>query len=265
MTDHGTSYGTAWFSALDTSGADTSGSLLTGHTVLADGTTAALAAVVPDPDSRFPRARHGEVGLRESLDLAAWVNSLDDPDMPLVIVVDVPSQAYGFVEEQFGLNTTMATAVNAIASTRLAGRPVISLVVGNAISGAFLTTGLQANRIVMLDHDGVQVQVMGKTAAARITRRTVEAMEKAAESVPAMAFDGASFVSLGGVFESLVAQNPAEPGADDILAVKDALDRALVDIRDSGTTDLRSRLESRQAQTARALSRTVRQVVDERW
>ena len=62
--------------------------------------------------------------------------------------------------------------------------------VGKAISGAFLTSGLQANRIVMLDHDGVQVQVMGKKAAARITRRSVEQMEAAAKNVPAMAFDG---------------------------------------------------------------------------
>lgn len=258
-------YGTVWFTALATTGADTTGSLLTGRTVLDDGTTAALVAVVPDPDSRFPRARNGEVGLRESLELAEWVSGLDDPDMPLVIVVDVPSQAYGFIEEKFGLNTTMATAVNALARTRLAGRPVVSLVVGKAISGAFLSTGMQANRIIMLEHDEVQVQVMGKQAAARITRRSVEEMEAAAESVPAMAFDGASFTTLGGVFESLAPGNPAAPDAADVAGVQEALGRALADIRDSGTTDLRCRLNSDQALQSRALSRQVRQVVNDQW
>jgi malonate decarboxylase gamma subunit len=258
-------YGKAWFTALDAGEVDTSGSLLTGRTVLADGTTAALVAVVADPESRFPRARNGEVGLRESLELAAWVNELEDPEMPLVIVVDVPSQAYGFTEEQFGLNTTMATAVHAIAGTRLAGRPVISLVVGKAISGAFLTTGLQANRIIMLEHEDVQVQVMGKKAAARITRRSIEEMEEAAKSVPAMAFDGASFTTLGGVFESLAPENPADPGEHDIAAVQGALQRALTDIRVKGTTDLRDRLDSEEARQSRVLSREVRRVVDEQW
>jgi malonate decarboxylase gamma subunit len=258
-------YGTVWFTALDTTGADTRGSLLTGRTVLDDGTTAALVAVVPDPESRFPRARDGEVGLRESLELAEWVTGLEDLEMPLVVVVDVPSQAYGFVEEQFGLNTTMATTVHALARTRLAGRPVVSLVVGKAISGAFLSTGLQANRIVMLEHDDVQVQVMGKQAAARITRRSVEEMEAAAESVPAMAFDGASFTSLGGVFESLSPANPASPDAADVAATRDVLARALTDIRDSGTTDLRCRLDSEQALRSRTLSRKVRQVVNDQW
>lgn len=258
-------YGTVWFTALDTTGADTTGSLLTGRTVLDDGTTAALVAVVPDPDSRFPRARNGEVGLRESLELAEWVSGLDDPDMPLVIVVDVPSQAYGFIEEKFGLNTTMATAVNALARTRLAGRPIVSLVVGKAISGAFLSTGMQANRIIMLEHDDVQVQVMGKQAAARITRRSVEEMEAAAESVPAMAFDGASFTSLGGVFASLAPGNPAAPDAADVAGAREVLGRALADIRDSGTTDLRCRLNSDQALQSRALSRKVRQVVNDQW
>ena len=259
-------YGRAWFTALNSGDTPTSGSLLTGQTTLADGTVAPLAAVVPDADSRFPRARNGEVGLRESLELAAWVRGLDsDTSVPLILVIDVPSQAYGIVEERFGLNTTMATAVNAIARQRLDGRPIVALVVGKAISGAFLTSGLQANRIVMLDHDGVQVQVMGKKAAARITRRSVEQMEAAAKNVPAMAFDGASFVTLGGVFDTVAPSNPADPAGDDLTAAREAVGRALADIRESGDRDLRSRLESEAAKRSRALSRTVRQEVDAQW
>lgn len=271
-------FGRAWFTALNTSDVPTEGSLLTGETILPDGTVAPLAAIVPDTGSRFPRARHGEVGLRESLALASWVRSLGDgsggtdrsgdavsSSAPLVLVVDVPSQAYGMVEENFGLNTTMATAVNALAQERLDGRPIIALVVGKAISGAFLTSGLQANRIVMLNHDGVQVQVMGKKAAARITRRSIEQMEAAAKSVPAMAFDGASFVTLGGVFDTVTPANPQEPDGDDLSAVKNVLGTALDSIRRSGSRDLRSRLESEAARNARSLSVTVREEVDAQW
>src|SRR5699024_4753164 len=113
--------------------------------------------------------------------------------------------------------------------------------------------------------DGVQVQVMGKKAAARITRRSVEQMEAAAKNVPAMAFDGASFVTLGGVFDTVAPSNPADPAGDDLTAAREAVGRALADIRESGDRDLRSRLESEAAKRSRALSRTVRQEVDAQW
>lgn len=259
-------FGRIWFDLLNSGPiSEDPGSLLTGETVLPDGRTAALAAVVPAPNSPFPRARQGEVGLRESLSLASWVASLDNPDKPLVLIIDVPSQAYGYVEELFGLNTTMATSVQAIASARLADRPVVSLVVGKAISGAFLSTGLQANRIVMLDHDGVQVQVMGKQAAARITRRTVDEMEKIAETFPATAFDGASFTTLGAVFETVVPKSAGSPGDEDSASALAAVGRAVDDILNSSGSDLRCRVESEAARTARAQSLLVRDAVNAQW
>ena len=51
---------------------------------------------------------------------------------------------------------------------------MITLVVGHAISGGFLTHGYQANRILAFDDDGVMIHAMHKEAAARITRRSVE-------------------------------------------------------------------------------------------
>lgn len=257
-------FGRAWFTALNSSDALSSGPLLTGETDLGD-TTAALAAIVPDPENPFPRVRNGEVGIKEALDLAAWVKSLDDPRQPIVLVIDVPSQAYGYVEELFGLNYAMAASVNALAQARLDGRPVISLIAGKAISGAFLSTGLQSNRIVALDHEGVQVQVMSKKAAARITQRTIEELDKAAESVPAMAFDGESFHTLGAVFDLVQPESPDTPTERDLEAVHEALVRALKDIHRDSDRNLHSRLESDEARKARALSRKVREVVNDQW
>lgn len=257
-------FGRTWFNALDETGSSDTGSLLTGEITL-QGTSAALAAIVPDKDSEYPRARHGEVGLKESLDLAAWVKSLKDPQQPIVLLIDVPSQAYGYIEELFGINFALATSVHALAQARLEGHPIISLIVGKAISGAFLATGLQSNRIVALDHEGVQVQVMSKKAAARITQRTIEELDKAAESVPAMAFDGASFATLGAVAEVITAVDPLQPGPEDLNVARACLIRALEDIQEDSNRDLSSRLDSAAARDSRKLSRQVREVVNAQW
>jgi malonate decarboxylase gamma subunit len=70
-------------------------------------------------------------------------------------------------EETAAIFLAAAAAANAYADARVAGHPVISLVVGHAISGGFLTHGYQANRILALDDDGVIIHAMHKEAAAR--------------------------------------------------------------------------------------------------
>ena len=67
--------------------------------------------------------------------------------------------------------------------------PVIALIVGKAMSGAFLAHGYQANRIIALNDAGVMVHAMGKAAAARVTMRSVEDLERLAADVPPMAYD----------------------------------------------------------------------------
>jgi biotin-independent malonate decarboxylase gamma subunit len=61
---------------------------------------------------------------------------------------------------------------------------VIGLIVGKAMSGAFLAHGYQANRLIAINDKGVLVHAMGKASAARITLRTVEALEKLAATIP---------------------------------------------------------------------------------
>jgi malonate decarboxylase gamma subunit len=96
---------------------------------------------------------------------------------------DVPSQAYGRREEAFGIHQALAGAAGAYAKARLAGHPVIGLIVGKAMSGAFLAHGYQANRLIAFNDSGVLVHAMGKESAARITLRTVEALEKLAATI----------------------------------------------------------------------------------
>nr|WP_314490941.1 biotin-independent malonate decarboxylase subunit gamma [uncultured Pseudomonas sp.] len=225
---------------------------------------ARFVAVVPDAQNPFPRARQGEVGLLEGWGLAKAVDDAIEADAGgparvLVAVVDVPSQAYGRREEALGIHQALAGAVDAYARARLAGHPVIGLLVGKAMSGAFLAHGYQAQRLIALEDPGVMVHAMGKAAAARITLRSVEELETLAAKVPPMAYDLASYASLGLLWERVAVEAIEQPGPDDIDSVRDVLVRAVQDIGDS--TDLRSRLGA----PNRAMSSRVRERLRAQW
>ncbi|MFS0828140.1 biotin-independent malonate decarboxylase subunit gamma [Pseudomonas phoenicis] len=225
---------------------------------------ARFIAVVPDAQNPFPRARQGEVGLLEGWGLAKAVDDAIDADAGglarvLVAVVDVPSQAYGRREEALGIHQALAGAVDAYARARLAGHPLVGLLVGKAMSGAFLAHGYQAQRLVALEDPGVMVHAMGKAAAARITLRSVEELETLAAKVPPMAYDLASYASLGLLWERVAVKAIEQPGADDIDSVRDVLVRAVQDIGDS--TDLRARLGA----PNRAMSTLVRERLRAQW
>lgn len=226
---------------------------------------ARFIAVVPDAENPFPRARNGEVGLLEGWGLGKAVDEVIEADRDkaekrvLVAVVDVPSQAYGRREEALGIHQALAGAVDGYARARLSGHPLVSLLVGKAMSGAFLAHGYQAQRIVALRDPGVMVHAMGKAAAARITLRSVEELEALAESVPPMAYDIDNYATLGLLWETLSVDNIEQPAADDLQRVRDCLVKAVDDIGTS--SDLRGRLGA----PNRAASSRVRELLREQW
>jgi malonate decarboxylase gamma subunit len=249
MNDESTSRGATWLAALTEAGKP-----LPGYPASVRVVDAALAgepcryiAVLPDPANPFPRARTGEVGLIEGWALAQAVHEVIAADRnarkrAIVAVVDVSSQAYGRREEAFGIHEALAGAAGAYAQARLAGHPVIGLIVGKAMSGAFLAHGYQANRLIALNDAGVMVHAMGKTAAARVTLRSVEDLERLAADVPPMAYDIASFASLGLLWKLLAVQSADQPRDNDLAAVRRALEDARRDILDDPARDLRGRL-----------------------
>ena len=214
------------------------------------GERARYIAVVPDPDNRYPRVRNGEIGLVEGWALAQAVHGVIEADRgarprPIVAVIDVASQAYGRREEAFGIHEALAGAAGAYAQARLAGHAVIGLIVGKAMSGAFLAHGYQANRLIALNDAGVMVHAMGKAAAARVTMRSVDDLERLAADVPPMAYDIASFATLGLLWKLLDGVDADQPGEADRAAVRKALEAALHDIADDPVRDLRGRLGGR--------------------
>jgi malonate decarboxylase beta subunit len=263
------SRGKTWFEAL--AGAVPAGD--PASVLCADGTVGderpRFLAVVPNPEARFPRARAGELGLEEGWALArrvreTVVEDLDDR-RALVAVVDVPGQPYGYREELLGLHLALAAAVDAYATARLAGHPVVALVVGQAISGAFLAHGMQANRILALEDPGVAVQVMSKRSTARVTRRRVEELDEIAKEVPATAFDVVSFARLGALHRLINGVDAAAPDAEDVETVRDALAEAIFSARHDGSPDLSGRFASLEARQYRDASLRVRERLAEEW
>ena len=247
-TAHTASRGRYWFSLLTQGATQRQGQC---ESVKAadgeiDGQAARFIAVVPDANNHYPRAVNGEVGLLEGWTLAQLVSEVveADQDKPqkraVVAVIDVPSQAYGRREEAFGIHQALAGAAGAYASARLDGHPVIGLIVGKAMSGAFLAHGYQASRLIALSDQGVLVHAMGKASAARITLRSVEALEKLAATIPPMAYDVNNFATLGLLSDLLNVANPDAPSDADVAMVEIALHKAISDARQDPT--LKNRL-----------------------
>ncbi len=231
------------------------------------GQPARYIAVVPDAENRFPRARNGEVGLVEGWQLARAVRDVMTEDAgqqkkrAIVAVIDVASQAYGRREEAYGIHLALAAAADAYAAARLAGHPVIGLIVGRAMSGALLAHGYQANRLLALDDAEVMVHAMGKAAAARVTLRSVADLERLAQEIPPMAYDIASFASLGLLWRLLKVKSADTPDASDVDAVQTALAAALADI----AADPSRGLESRLGAPLRQASSQVRERLRKQW
>ncbi|MFJ7364500.1 biotin-independent malonate decarboxylase subunit beta [Peribacillus frigoritolerans] len=228
-------------------------------------------AVVTDSKSRFPRANNGEVGLQEGWSIAKHVREAIEEDRngekrAIVAIVDVPSQAYGYYEELLGIHQSCAAAVDAYVTARLEGHPVISFIPGNAISGAFLSHGMQAHRLIALRDPGVNVHVMSKQSASRITQRSIKELEMATKKVPAMAYDIVSFEQLGALHSLVDGVKADMPEQKDRDVIHKEIKEAISDIKMAGSVDLKVRLTSPFAISGgRAASILVREKLNEQW
>jgi malonate decarboxylase beta subunit len=265
------SRGKIWFEAL--AGTDTR-EAKPASVLCEDGTVGnervRFLAVVSNPEAKFPRAREGELGLEEGWALARHVREAvaedgDGDRRALVAVVDVPGQPYGYREELLGLHLALASAVDAYATARMVGHPVVALVVGQAISGAFLAHGIQANRILALEDPGVTVQVMSKRSTAHVTQRSVDELAEIAKEVPATAYDITSFARLGALHRLIQVVEADEPDAEDVETVHNALAEAISSARHEGSIDLSGRLASPEAHQHRSASLRVRERLAKEW
>jgi malonate decarboxylase gamma subunit len=266
--------GRAWFQALTGMNdpmPGSPGSVLVSNADIGE-EQALFLCVVPDPDSRFPCVRDGQVGLEEAYTLATRIREVIDEDRakprfekrPIIAIVDVKSQAYGRREETAGIFLAAAASADAYASARMAGHPVIALVAGHAFSGGFLTHGYQANRILAFDDAGIMIHAMHKEAAARITRRSVAELERLGHEIAPMSYDVRDFAKLGLLYKLLHLDTPQSPTPADVQAVQRELVEAIQEAR-SGTTDLSNRWKSEAAQQMRRAGIAARAAIEAQW
>src|ERR1700689_4408686 len=274
MSEHVGLRGRAWFEALTGNNQPTSedpGTVLATEAQIGE-ETALFLCVVPNPSSRFPCVRDGQVGLGEGFPLGHHLRRVITEDRekpkakkrPVIAVVDVKSQAYGRREETAGIFFAAAGAADAYSAARMAGPPVISLVAGQAFSGGFLTHGYQANRILAFDDAGIVIHAMHKEAAARITRRSVAELEKLGHEIAPMSYDIRDYAKLGLLYKLLHVDDPQHPTTADIEAIRHDLIDAIQDAS-RGATDLSNRLQSDAAKQTRKAGIAVRAALEAQW
>ncbi|MCD8123455.1 MAG: biotin-independent malonate decarboxylase subunit gamma [Lachnospiraceae bacterium] len=159
---------------------------------------------------RFPVVYFGVIGMEEAYKMAQAVYASIEADRekplrekrPLLLLVDTPGNGPGKVEEIFGMNKATGAYQLALAEARKAGHPILAVVIGRAISGAFLCHGLQADQILALPKEyGTMIHVMPITSISRITKLDVELLEELSQSNPVFAAGADFFYRLGGVEE----------------------------------------------------------------
>lgn len=228
-------------------------------------------AIVPDEGNSFPRVRHGEVGLEEGFAMANVIDQVVEEDKdknvkrPIVAVVDVPSQAYGYKEELVGIHVALASSAAAYAKARQAGHPVIGFIPGDALSGGFLAHGLQSNRLIALDDDSITIQAMSKESAARITLRTIDELEEATKNVPAMAYDVDNYNKLGALYKLLPGIKSWKPTAAGVKTVADTIKAAIKSARE-GENNMHFRYETPIAkESGRKATIKMRHAIAQQW
>ncbi len=159
---------------------------------------------------RFPVVYAGVIGMEEAYKMAKTVYTTiavdkDKPiaeKRPIILLVDTPGNGPGKLEEIFGMNKATGAYQLALAEARQSGHAVIAMIIGRAISGAFLCHGLQADRILSLPKEfNTMIHVMPITSISRITKIDIEKLEELSASNPVFASGANFFYNLGGLEE----------------------------------------------------------------
>jgi len=157
---------------------------------------------------RFKVVYSGVIGLEEAYKMAEAVYATIAADRArpaaekrlILLVVDTPGNAPGKLEEIIGMNKATVSYQLALSEARKSGHPTVALVVGRAISGAFLCHGLHAGAVLCLsDRYNTMVHVMPLTSIARIVKIPLEELQRRTAGSPVFA-SGPTFVhKLGGI------------------------------------------------------------------
>jgi len=199
-----------------------------GTSTIADEVCTVIATDGMVMNPRYPVVYAGIIGMEEGYKMASAVyetmaaDTDDERKRPIVLIVDTPGNGPGKLEEIMGMNKSTGAYQLALAEARFAGHPIVAVVIGRAISGAFLCHGLQADRILSLTKEyNAVIHVMPLTSIARITNKDLSFLEVLSKTNPTFASGPEFFYNLGGVEELI----------DDSNNIRSAIEKNIKDIR----------------------------------
>ena len=165
-----------------------------------------------------------------------------------------------YVEGSHGVQQIDIIAVTEKGILVVEKKTYIGLIVGKAMSGAFLAHGYQANRLIAFNDKEVLIHAMGKASAARITKRTVDSLEELVSTIPPMAYDISNYATLGLLEKLLDIADPSSPTKAEVNLVVETVKKAVVTARNHGTS-----LDNRLGSPNRAGTVLVRRMMREQW
>jgi malonate decarboxylase gamma subunit len=195
-----------------TQGSDIGPGAVTGTAKLKGREVTVIANDAAAINPRFNVVYAGVIGMEEAYKMAIAVYKTIEADSEkpaaqkraLVLIVDSPGNGPGKYEEITGMNKATGAYQLALIEARQKGHPVIAMIIGRAISGAFLCHGLQADHILALSGKfNTMIHVMPISSIARITKMDIESLNELSNSNPVFASGAGYFYRLGGVEEVL--------------------------------------------------------------
>ena len=172
----------------------------TGHGIAADGDFLSGTAEFDGASiAVVGTTNHAAVGVELALRQARFVIDVMNtaPGRPLLLLVDTRGQKLRRRDELLGIHRAMAHLGCCLDLARRRGHPVIGLVVDQALSGGFITSGLMADACYALA--GAEIRVMGVPAMARVTKLPEELLESLSRTNPVFAPGVENYVAMGGV------------------------------------------------------------------
>ena len=138
------------------------------------------------------------IGVNEAIRLSHHVlNSMENGEGPILVLVDSDSQRMSKRDELLGLNEFLAHLAKCLIYADMQGRQTVGLLYGHAAAGAFLATALATRTLVALP--GAQPTVMDLPSMSKVTKLSIDVLKEKAKSTPVFAPGLDNLAQTGGV------------------------------------------------------------------
>ena len=116
---------------------------------------------------------------------------------PIVFIVDTLGQDSSRADELLCLNRTFAHLASCVDLLKRSGHPNLAIVLGEAVSGGFLSYGLMANQVFAMQSS--QVKVMDLNAMSRVTKIPLDKLKSLSQTSAIFAPGVENYHAMGAV------------------------------------------------------------------